>query len=219
VILNANVHIILAADPCPAPLDTKNDQATYERFGTRLNFEIGDFLYRKAHMPEMRIDELMDLWAADVMEHGRAPPFANHDDLLSWVSLVITKNYSAHNTNRCIDSISCGNVQWECMNMVYNGTEVGASRATWMDANYEFWLRNPKVVAQQILETVPIERQPYKEYRIQGMHHSIHVMSRFTEELLDNQRVYEDFMSGKWSWEEAVRWLIMLLCSLLTYWR
>jgi hypothetical protein len=37
-----------------------------------------------------------------------------------------------------------------------------------MDAHYEIWFRDPKVVARQMIETMPFERVPYKMYQIKG---------------------------------------------------
>jgi hypothetical protein len=52
--------------------------------------------------------------------------------------------------------------------MGYMGNETGTSRSSWMDAEYEIWFRDPKVVAKQMIETMPMEHVPYKEYRIKG---------------------------------------------------
>jgi hypothetical protein len=73
-----------------------------------------------------------------------------------------------------------------------------------MDEVYEFWFRDPHVVAKKMIKSIPIEAVPYKEYRISST--SGHLFScRNTDRTLDGERVYQNFMSGKWAWDEAVR--------------
>jgi hypothetical protein len=52
--------------------------------------------------------------------------------------------------------------------MSYTGNETGTSRPKWMDAQYEIWFRDPKVVARQMIETMSFERVPYKMYQVKG---------------------------------------------------
>jgi hypothetical protein len=74
------------AEPCAPPTAaSSNESNAYGYFGNRFQFELGEFLYKSTEMPGAKIDELMELWAADVMEHGRTPPFANHEDLHLYV--------------------------------------------------------------------------------------------------------------------------------------
>jgi hypothetical protein len=68
----------------PAGYQPEEELNPYGAFGTRKNFEIGEFLYQDLQIPQQKIDKLMDLWAADVMEHKRGPPFAGHEDLLRY---------------------------------------------------------------------------------------------------------------------------------------
>jgi hypothetical protein len=119
-------------------------------FRRQLEFELADFMYHTTQLPESRIDELMDLWAADVLENGRGPPFANTDDL-----------------HHVIDAIPHGEIPWESFSLRYRKKD-GESTMPWMDKEWEVWFRDPKLVARSLLESLPIDVAPYRETRDAG---------------------------------------------------
>jgi N-methylhydantoinase B/oxoprolinase/acetone carboxylase alpha subunit len=82
-----------------------------------------------------------------------------------------------------------------------------------MDQEFEFWFRNPREVARRMLASLPTEKVPYEEYREAGMR--VEMMHCALELTIcsDGDRVYQDFMSGKWCWREAVSLLSSLPLS------
>ncbi len=86
-------------------------------------------------MGQQKVDRLMDLWAATLLKHGDAPPFANHKDM--------------HNV---IDAIPLGDVPWKCFSVKYTGEIPECKPPTWMFQNHEIYYRDPDAVIRQMLE-------------------------------------------------------------------
>lgn len=80
------------------------------------------------------IDMLMDLWAASLLKHNDAPPFANHTDLY-----------------RTIDSIPLGDVPWQHLSVKYRGERPDDAVPQWMNDEYEVWFRDPRAIVRQML--------------------------------------------------------------------
>ena len=76
----------------------------------------------------------MDLWAADVMQHGGQPPFADHADMY-WM----------------IDEIALGDAPWMCLRIRYTGPRPPTNVPQWMTDVYEIWYRDPRKVARSML--------------------------------------------------------------------
>ncbi|TDL20259.1 hypothetical protein BD410DRAFT_815646 [Rickenella mellea] len=84
--------------PPRTPLSPAEDRGTseWEPYKSRLQFEVAEFTFKRAQMPQAQVDTLLELWAASLMEFGADPPFANHSKL--------------HET---IDSTKLGDVPWD----------------------------------------------------------------------------------------------------------
>ncbi|PSR74958.1 hypothetical protein PHLCEN_2v9424 [Hermanssonia centrifuga] len=92
-------NIPAGAEPPPQEVDDG-----WLPFCNRVEFELAEFLFVEEQMGQQKVDRLMDLWAATLLKHGDAPPFANHKDM--------------HNV---IDAIPLGDVPWKCFSVKYTG--------------------------------------------------------------------------------------------------
>ena len=86
---------------------------------------MAEFLFKRE---QLNISFLMDLWAADVMQHGGRPPFADHADMY-----------------RTIDEIAIGDAPWMCLRIRYIGPRPATDIPKWMTEVYEIWYRDPRV--------------------------------------------------------------------------
>jgi hypothetical protein len=88
-----------------------------------------------------------------------------------------------------IDSVEQGEVLWEAFQVTFTG-EKGPNSASWQNAQYEVYYRNPDTVIKSMLENPDfdglIDYQPYKEFSASGL------------------RRYNEFMSGLWAWTHTV---------------
>lgn len=91
-----------------------------------------------------------------------------------------------------IDAVNLGDVQWESYTAQYRWlrTESG-SVPEWMLAKYQLWFRDPRRVIHNIFSNPEfasdIDYVPHRDFQ-------------------DEERRYQDFMSGDWAWEQCVRW-------------
>ena len=139
-----------------------------------MEFELADLLFRHLEIPAKKIDAILDLWAATVLELGGQPPFTNHKDLYC-----------------VIDSTCVGNVEWKSFNVAFNGEQQDGDSVPWMSDNYEVWYQDPWEVVHYILASLEFADEmdyvPYWEY-----------------DASNDQRCWQDFMSGDWAWKQAV---------------
>lgn len=135
-------------------------------------------------MSAPNIDKLLDLWASTLLKHNESPPFANHADL--------------YNT---IDSIPLGDVPWQSFSLEYNGDEVSedGTLPEWMTSKYEVWFRDLHAITKNM-----IGNPDYKD------HADVAAVRVFNS---NGSRVYQNFMSGDWAWEESVRSMFFLFSS------
>ncbi|KAI6114259.1 hypothetical protein F5141DRAFT_1187848 [Pisolithus sp. B1] len=106
---------------------------------------------------------------------GGQPPFTNHADLYS-----------------VIDSTHIGNIRWGNFTTQYTCKQHGNDPAPWMSDNYEVWYQDPCKVIHSILSSPrfigELDYVPYHEYGTSN-----------------DQRCWQDFMSGDWAQEQADR--------------
>ena len=148
-------------------------------------------------MPANQIDTLLEIWGASLLELGGNPLFTNHTDLY-----------------HVIDSMSAGDVKWENFKVTYKRkqdrqdesdelvevVELAAQdgqdgqdepEAPWMSDVYDVWYRDPRQVVHNLLGRTDIKDEmdfvPYREF-----------------DATNDQRRWEDFMSGDWAWDEVV---------------
>ncbi|KAL6305518.1 hypothetical protein BKA93DRAFT_816904 [Sparassis latifolia] len=87
-----------------------------------------------------RIDTLLQLCAASLVQHQDHPPFADHEELYS-----------------TIDSTLLGEVRWESFNLQYEGELPERNVPSWMTAKYEVHFRNPREVFRNQMGNVDFD--------------------------------------------------------------
>jgi hypothetical protein len=101
-----------------------------------------------------------------------------------------------------IDGALLGNVAWESFQLCFQGDHDDPERPEWMDAEYTVWYRDLHKVAKNLLSNIDFTNEmdlvPLRSYNAAGC------------------RQYQNFMSGDWSWEQAVRSSHFLLLCLFT---
>jgi len=166
----------------PPPRDADRHPDNWTPYRDRIEFETAQFLYCQTQMSAPNIDKLLDLWASTLLKHNEPPPFANHTDL--------------YNT---IDSTPLGDVPWQSFSLRYNSDEVPEGTIPqWMTSEYDVWFRDPHTIVKNMIDN--------PEYN----HHA----DVAPVQIFDSNgiRVYQNFMSGDWAWEEAVS-SIVFFCS------
>lgn len=146
-------------------------------YESRTAFELADFLYKRNQMSEGDTDFLLHLIDGLLTPHGERAPFRNHTDM--------------HNA---IDATLLGEAPWDHFTLNYNGpTPEGVSWEnipTWMTEDHEIWFRNPITLLENLLANPDFKDEfdyvPYQERAADGSHR------------------FRDFMSGNWSWQQAV---------------
>jgi Plavaka transposase len=120
-------------------------------FSSRIEFELAELLFKRAEASNSCIDDLLDLWAADVLCSGRQPPFADHDDL-----------------HDMIDSIEEGRTSWHSFQVSYQGERPTGNVPSWMDESYDVWHRDPHKVIEDLLANSDFDGSfdyvPYQEF-------------------------------------------------------
>lgn len=100
---------------------------------------------------------------------------------------------------RAIDSIEHGDVAWECFKASYQGEKPACETPAWMNTEYDVWFRNPRVVVCNMLKNVDFEGKidysPVQDFNN------------------DDERQYQNLMSGEWAWQQAVRTCLLLFVS------
>ena len=127
-------------------------------------------------MSASNINTLLDLWASTLLKHNEPPPFTNHMDL--------------YNT---IDSTRLGDVAWQSFSLQYNGNEVPLAEGTlpqWMTSEYDVWFCDPHAITKNMIGN--------PDYNHHANVAPVRIFHR------NGHRLYQNFMSGDWGWEEAV---------------
>lgn len=94
----------------PPPLLQSPDPDDWTPFTSQSQFEMAEFLFKRAKMSAGNIDELLNIWAADGAASGIGPPFQNHMDLY-----------------KTTDAIPIGGVPWQHFEMSFNGSRPDAN--------------------------------------------------------------------------------------------
>jgi hypothetical protein len=143
-------------------------------YSSRVEFEVADFLFRKAQMSGGNINALLSLWAASLAPYNAHPPFRNHKHL--------------YNT---IDSTELGDIPWQSFSLTYTGARPQRGEVpSWMLSEYEVWFRDPRGLVHNLISNPDFKNE--FDYTV------------FREYDADGNRRYQDFMSGKWAWKQAV---------------
>ncbi|KAI0371908.1 hypothetical protein BV20DRAFT_1065308, partial [Pilatotrama ljubarskyi] len=192
-------HPYLTGRPCDAhgnpippgtPPPSRSTQGLHDwsPFRNRIEFETAEFLYKRVQMSQPKIDILMDLWAASLIQYGGTPPFADHRDMAD-----------------VIDGIPRGDVPWQSFTVTYNGPlPQDGGVPPWMTQEYEIHFRDPRLATIWMLRNPDFDGEfnvsPYREYNEDG------------------EREYTNLMSAEWAWRQAASYPILLnLYNMLIY--
>ncbi|KAG1867189.1 hypothetical protein DFJ58DRAFT_714439 [Suillus subalutaceus] len=120
-------------------------------YQNRVEFKTAEFLFMQNQMSTKQIDTLLDLWAATLIRHDDAPPFANHKDM-----------------HAAINATPVGDVPWKSFMMCYNGIKPQDNIPPWMTTKYDVWCRDPLELVCNMLANPDfdgeIEVSPYCDY-------------------------------------------------------
>jgi len=110
------------------------------------------------------IDELLNLWAASLVEHGADPPFASHDDLYS-----------------TINATPLGDCPWQHFTSQYIGDRPEHDVPSWMTSEHEVWFRDPRILIKNMVSNPDFDGEfdfgPFQEHD-KGNHCFQNFMSR-----------------------------------------
>ena len=113
-----------------------------------------------------------------------------------WAASLATHEDSPPFNSHCdmydtIDSTALGDVNWESATLQYNGNLPEGEVPSWMKAEHEIWFRDPRKLVQNLLANPDFNNEfdysPVQEYDMEGNHR------------------FQHFMSGDWTWKQAVR--------------
>ncbi|KAG1849082.1 hypothetical protein C8R48DRAFT_750295 [Suillus tomentosus] len=120
-------------------------------YNDKAEFETAEFLFMCNQMSAKQIDTLLDLWAATLIKHNDAPPFANHKDMYA-----------------TIDATPLSDTPWKSFTMSYNGVRPEQDVPPWMDGQYDVWYRDLLQMVRSMLANSEfdggIEFSPYRDY-------------------------------------------------------
>ena len=104
---------------------------------------------------------------------------------------------------RTIDNVALGDIPWKSFKLCYEGEMHPTESPSWMTDHHTIWYRDPNEVVKNLLANPDFVGEmklgPHRDYDAAG------------------QRQYSDFLSGDWSWAQAVcfRTLFIGLSSLI----
>jgi hypothetical protein len=146
----------------PSSVPQKLDDWT--PFTSRSQFEMAEFLFKRAKMSAGNVDELLKLWAAGLEESDIEPPFFNHQHLYD-----------------TIDEIPVGGVPWEQFSMTYDGLRPETDVPPWMEQTYEVFFRDPHKLLLNMLGDPTFAKDfdyiPMQEFDNRGSRRYQHFMS------------------------------------------
>ncbi len=161
--------------PNKEPTKKENSECNWSPFSSQLHFEFADWVYRKSQISQGLSNDLLALLNA-YSKHTDSPLlYKNHCELLA-----------------TIDSISQGDHSWEHFNVQFKGP-LPSNPPAWMtepDESFGVWFREPLHVIREMLANTELRRgfeyAPFRELDQNG------------------HRIFSDFMSGDFSWRQAV---------------
>lgn len=133
----------------PPPSQTTDGPPDWGPFNSQVQFEMADFLFRKAEISQGDVDILMWLWALTMADHYA--PFEDHMDMLT-----------------TIDSIQEGDAPWQSFSAKYSGAHLPVNPPDWMVEGYTVYYRDPRTVIQNVISNPAFNGQfdysPYMEF-------------------------------------------------------
>lgn len=160
----------------PPPWDSPDatEDNPWHPFEDRLAFDWAHYHFVELQSSEREINKGLDLWLATTLKAGDDTP-------LPWSS--------TEEMYKTIDSIQEGNAPFKTIRFKYSGA-IRENAPGWMTQTYELCTRDSRVLLHSQLATTDFSRsfepRPYRQFDYK------------------NDRVWSNFMSGDWSWKEAV---------------
>ncbi|KAG2359041.1 hypothetical protein BDR07DRAFT_1452481 [Suillus spraguei] len=165
-----NYHPFLSARPCdsegkflplgtpPPPLTDKTPD-NWTPYKSRVEFELADDLFTKNQTPMHSIDQLLDIWAASLMQAGsRSSLFSDH-----------------RHVYKMINNTPLGDVKWQLFTVKYTGEIPEEGAAPWIADTHKVWFRDPCEVVRNMLSNpdfaVEIDLRPYREFAMENNEH------------------------------------------------
>ena len=150
--LLCNVQGVFLPPGTCAQLPPIRQQTDWTPFNSRVGFELAMLLFKNAELSHSKIDNLMELWTASMIEVGGVAPFESHEGLLHQ-----------------IDQIKLGHILWCSFEATYSGDEqLGPGSPLWMREKYEVWFRDPREITHNILGNSDfsngIDYIPYRDF-------------------------------------------------------
>lgn len=144
-------------------------------FESRAEFELAELLFVKARMSHKNINNLLDIWYSSFLD-------ADVDEYAPFANRADLLS--------TIDCIEVGDAPWKAFAVRYQGAIPEQNAPKWMFDEYLVCYRDPEVVIDNILSNTDFEGQidyvPFKEYNA------------------DMHRIYSNYMSGNFAYEQAV---------------
>ncbi|KAH9954878.1 hypothetical protein BGW80DRAFT_1439609 [Lactifluus volemus] len=146
--------------PRAAHSATPDDWSPFE---SRVQFLVGDLLYRRVEMSASNVDMLMDLWEIFMDGSGVSAPFRSHQHM-----------------HAVIDSSPLGDVPWQCLTTGFS-EDITRDAPNWQQMAYEVWFRDPNEVIRVMLDNHDFSGQfdvcPYIELDVNNKRRWANVMS------------------------------------------
>ncbi|KAH9980521.1 hypothetical protein BJV74DRAFT_779414 [Russula compacta] len=158
----------------PPPPQNYEPADNWAPFESHIKSEFANFAFCRNQMSAGHIDELLNLWAVSLFQHGDHPLFADHNDMYA-----------------TIDAIPHGDIPWQSFLTSYKGVRPDKQEdvPSWMDGQYDVWFRDPHLLVQNLLSNPDFDGEfdyiLYKEYDP------------------NNDHWFQNFFSGDWVWEQA----------------
>ena len=169
----------------PTPEEPRADN-DYFPYSSRPEFELADLLYQRVQMAGAKVSELMDIWAAYQQIYDvDAAP-------------PFASSQDLYNT---IDSTEIGDVAWQAFTVEFDGEVSSDMAPPWQKKSFEVWFRDPLKIAEAQLANQDFAGE--MDYAPKRMFSGA------------RKRLYSDFMSGNWVWEQAVSHALRCVCEFL----
>jgi len=143
----------IADDTPPPPVEPRNPD-NWAPFNNGLPFRTANSFF-KNKFSAGKIDEILQLWAESLAQHGDIPPFLNHQELYD-----------------SIDSIPLGCVPWESFSFAYDDPGITPDSPKWMTTDYTIWYRDPCQLFLKMLQNpdfaTTFDYAPLRQYDKDG---------------------------------------------------
>lgn len=144
-------------------------------FNSRVQFELAELLLVKTRMSHKNINGLLDIWYSSFLDAGFDEP---------------APFANRNDLLKTIDSIEVGDAPWQAFAIRYQGDVPERNAPKWMSDEYLVCYRDPERVVDNFCDNPDFHGQ--FDY------------SAFKEFNADGDRIYSNFMSGDFAFEQSV---------------